>query len=159
MNKIKIYRRLLSLGIDQGSPFPQEHEWLYNLINSYDRIDKSAVYKLFTDNTDYITIRQQFMIAVLTETEQYYDLKKFKDVHASIQDIISLWRRDPTGKEKVAWSAAWSAASAAWSAAWSAARSAAESVAESVAESAASAAEDRQVELLIRLIKLGSEKA
>lgn len=138
---MKKFRKMLSLGKDIGNPFPQEHEWLYNLINFYEKINKDHVYSLITKQSDYVSIRQDFMISILTETQQYYELSKFKDIHASIEDIISLWRRDPTGKKE---SAAWSAAeSAVWSAAWSAARS---------------AAEQKQIELITSLIKKHSEK-
>ncbi len=150
---MKKFRKMLSLGKDIGNPFPQEHEWLYNLINFYEKINKDHVYSLITKQSDYVSIRQDFMISILTETQQYYELSKFKDIHASIEDIISLWRRDPTGKKE---SAAWSAAE---SAAWSAAESAVWSAARSAAWSAArSAAEQKQIELITSLIKKHSEK-
>ena len=165
MNKIKLYRKLLELGKDLGSPFAIEHEWLYNLINSYEGIDKCYVYSLFTEKTDYYTVRQQFMITILKGIERYYDIKKFKDVHSSIEDIIELWRKDTkqqkTGLWSAALSAAWSAArsaaesarSAAWSAAWSAARSAARSAAESARSAARSAAEKEQINIITSLIR------
>ena len=166
MNKIKLYRKLLELGKDLGSPFAIEHEWLYNLINSYEGIDKCYVYSLFTEKTDYYTVRQQFMITILKGIERYYDIKKFKDVHSSIEDIIELWRKDTKQQKTGLWSAAWSAArsaawsaarsaarSAAWSAAWSAARSAARSAAESARSAARSAAEKEQINIITSLIR------
>jgi hypothetical protein len=173
MNKIKLHRKYLALGHDKNLPNPlsQEHEWLFQLINNYDLQSKQDIYKCITINTDYYKVRQQFMINILAECNTYYDIKKFKNIHNSIQDIIELWQKDMLQKEVKKWSAARLAAeSAAESTAWSAARLAAESAAESTAESTAwsaawsaarlaaestawSAAEEKQVLLIISLIK------
>jgi hypothetical protein len=107
---MKVFRKLLRLGQDIGNPFPYEHEWLYNLINSYDDIDKNEVYSLFGNNTDYISIRQDFMITILTDVQQYYDTNKYKDVYNVVNTVIELWKKDPTKQNKQAWRAAESAA-------------------------------------------------
>ena len=131
---------MLKLDKDIGNPFPAEHEWLYNLINRYENIDKYSVYSLFKENTDYISLRQEFMITILKGTERYYDINKFKDAYNSVQAVIQLWITDPVHKNKDKWTAAYSAArSAAYSASESAARSASYSAAYSAAYSAYSA--------------------
>ena len=121
MKKIKVARKLLKLGQPIKNPFNDEHEWLFNLLSFYNErnaFNLNDIYSKFTQNTDYYTIRQQFMIFLLEDIRQYIDIKKFKQCDDAVLQTIHLWKTDKMMSQSAAWSAAESAArNAAWSAA------------------------------------------
>lgn len=87
----------------------KKQEWFHQLVIYFKNNTNYMLYDFYknlSDETDFIKLRQEFIIFILENTKQYYDLKKFKDVTSSIGSIINLWRTNPDGSDKSAWSAA-----------------------------------------------------
>ena len=82
-------------------------EW-YNLLLNYmteRSIDIQQLLKLHyhKNDIDFLKVKQQFMIKILQENNQYYDIEKYKDVYKANEVVINLWKTNPSGSDTQAW--------------------------------------------------------